>query len=98
MRPLSSPALNEDGVNAVSVISGGLLKNPDGCGVVPQAAMPVKRVVMTTGLHTPPTGVEATSLITSAFGVGETGGLSSSKFCHTESDASAFARMRQLQQ
>jgi hypothetical protein len=30
----NSPALKVDGVNTVSVISGGLLKNPDGWGVV----------------------------------------------------------------
>ena len=98
----NSEALNVDGVKEVSVIEGGLLKKPDGCGVVPHDARPGARVALITvdaPWHVgggPAAGTVARILITIAF-PGETG-LSSSKSCHAESDTSPSGGTRQVQQ
>src|SRR5262249_36718876 len=102
--PDNSAALNVAGANWVLTTSGGLLKNPDGSGSVIQASGPARRtlapVPTVAALHVSgfPVGAEAPSFTVRARRTGETGGLSVNKFCHTESDARAFGRMRQLQQ
>src|SRR5262249_44908381 len=99
---VNSAALNVAGANWVLTTAGGLLKNPDGCGSVIQASMPVTMtlapVPTVAGLHVGgfPVPVEARSFTVRA--EAETKGLSSSKFCHTESDTRAFGRTTQLQQ